>query len=92
MSFPLEVSRGRGDEIWLTVYTVKFGFVGVAPNATIMHYKVFPCSGSVTTDVGVNASLAAYESGVDVINASIGGQGGWGSGERDSTPSTQYVR
>lgn len=56
----------------------KFGFVGVAPNATIYHYKVFPCSGGVTTDVGVNASLAAYEEGVDVINASIGGQGGWG--------------
>lgn len=56
----------------------KFGFVGVAPNATIYHYKVFPCSGGVSTDVGVNASLAAYEQGVDVINASIGGQGGWG--------------
>lgn len=56
----------------------KFGFVGVAPNATVYHYKVFPCSGGVTTDVGVNASLAAYEEGVDVINASIGGQGGWG--------------
>lgn len=56
----------------------KFGFVGVAPNATIYHYKVFPCSGGVSTDVGVNASLAAYEEGVDVINASIGGQGGWG--------------
>ena len=27
----------------------KFGFVGVAPNATIYHYKVFPCSGGVTT-------------------------------------------
>ncbi|KAG8169109.1 hypothetical protein KVR01_001858 [Diaporthe batatas] len=57
----------------------KFGFVGVAPNATIYHYKVFPCSGGVSTDVGVNASLAAYEEGVDVINASIGGQGGWGN-------------
>lgn len=57
----------------------KFGFVGVAPNATIYHYKVFPCSGSVATDVGVNASLTAYEEGVDVINASIGSQGGWGN-------------
>lgn len=57
----------------------KYGFVGVAPNATIYHYKVFPCSGGVETDIGVNASLAAYEEGVDVINASIGSQGGWGS-------------
>lgn len=57
----------------------KYGFVGVAPDATIYHYKVFPCEGSVRTDVGVNASLTAYEAGVDVINASIGAQGGWGS-------------
>lgn len=57
----------------------KFGFVGVAPNATIYHYKVFPCDGGVATDIGVKASLAAYEEGVDVINASIGGQGGWGN-------------
>ncbi|KAJ4397852.1 hypothetical protein N0V93_002089 [Gnomoniopsis smithogilvyi] len=56
----------------------KYGFVGVAPNATILHYKVFPCSGEATTDIGVNASLRAHEAGVDVINASIGSQGGWG--------------
>lgn len=59
----------------------KFGFVGVAPNASLLHYKVFPCSGGVSTDVGVNASLRAFEEGVDVINASIGGQGGWSKGE-----------
>lgn len=57
----------------------KYGFVGVAPNATIYHYKVFPCNGGAATDIGVNASLTAYEEGVDVINASIGSQGGWGN-------------
>lgn len=66
--------------LWLNSCIDKYGFVGVAPNATILHYKVFPCAGEVTTDIGVNASLRAHEAGVDVINASIGSQGGWGNG------------
>lgn len=61
--------------------TDKFGFVGVAPNASLYHYKIFPCSGGASTDVGVKASLMAYESGAHIISVSIGGQGGWPSGQ-----------
>lgn len=77
---PITVCSNHGTAVSgiLAGLPYKFGFVGVAPNATIYHYKVFPCSGAVATDMGVNASLTAYEQGVDVINVSVGSQGGWG--------------
>lgn len=53
-------------------------FVGVAPKATLRSYKVFGCDyGSTGDDALIQAFVTAYEDGADVINASIGGPGGW---------------
>lgn len=53
-------------------------FVGVAPKATLRSYKVFGCYyGSTGDDALIQAFVTAYEEGADVINASIGGPGGW---------------
>ncbi|GME36314.1 putative subtilisin-like serine protease pr1c protein [Neofusicoccum parvum] len=55
----------------------RYNVTGVAPDAELEMYRVFGCSGGVNTDIGVNASLQAYNSGADIIHASIGGNGGW---------------
>lgn len=53
-------------------------FIGVAPKATIRSYKVFGCTYlSTGDDALILAFVTAYEEGADVINASIGGPGGW---------------
>lgn len=54
-------------------------FVGVAPEATVLSYKVFTDIGSTTEDVLIEAFLMAYEAGADIITCSVGGGGGWPS-------------
>ncbi|KAG9247957.1 subtilisin-like protease [Calycina marina] len=51
--------------------------LGVAPAATLGIYKVFGCEGQVANDVLIDAFTMAYNYGVDVITASIGGASGW---------------
>jgi len=51
--------------------------LGVAPAATLGIYKVFGCKGQVSNDVLIDAFTMAYNKGVDVITASIGGASGW---------------
>ncbi|KAI6348040.1 hypothetical protein MCOR25_010862 [Pyricularia grisea] len=54
------------------------GWMGVAPRATMHSYKVFGrTSGSTTTETIIDAFLKAYEDGMDIITASIGGRGGF---------------
>lgn len=62
---------------------VGFGFNGVAPNATIGMYRVFGCDGSAgTTDaLTAKALLQAYKDGAQVISGSLGGIGGWSTGD-----------
>jgi subtilisin family serine protease len=62
----------------------EFGFRGVAPDAEIHMYRVFGCDGYTTDDLLVNVSLTAYDSGVDIITASIGGSNGWSESESSS--------
>jgi minor extracellular serine protease Vpr len=45
---------------------------GVAPEATLYSYRVFGCSGSVTTDIVVAAMDRALKDGVNVLNMSLG--------------------
>jgi len=45
---------------------------GVAPEATLYAYRVFGCSGSVTTDIVVAALDRALKDGVNVLNLSLG--------------------
>ncbi|KUI71994.1 Minor extracellular protease vpr [Cytospora mali] len=54
-------------------------FVGVAPEATIMSYKVFSTYDGTTEDVLIEAFLLAYQDEVDIITCSVGGAGGWAS-------------
>lgn len=50
-------------------------FSGVAPDATILAYKVFGCSGSSPGDIVMQGLLAAFEDGADLINMSVGSAG-----------------
>lgn len=58
-----------------------FNFTGVAPDAKLGMWKVFGCAGEAGNDVLIAAFNMAYEAGVDVISASIGGQSGWTEGK-----------
>lgn len=58
-----------------------YSFTGIIPNATLGMYKVFGCTGSVSDDVLIAAFNMAFESGADLITASIGGNLGWVEGE-----------
>lgn len=55
------------------------GFVGVAPEATILSYKVFTSYDDTSEDILIEAFLMAYEADADIITSSIGGAGGYAS-------------
>lgn len=52
-------------------------FIGVAPEATILSYKVFTAYDGTTEDLLIEAFLMAYEAGADIITCSVGAAGGW---------------
>ncbi|KAL0931115.1 serine endopeptidase [Colletotrichum truncatum] len=52
-------------------------FKGVAPEATILAYKVFSNSGLTDEEVLIEAFIQAFEDGADVITASIGWEYNW---------------
>lgn len=54
-------------------------FVGVAPQATILSYKIFTSYDGTTEDLLIEAFLMAYQADVDIITCSVGGTGGWSS-------------
>ncbi|KAL8409759.1 hypothetical protein RB594_008006 [Gaeumannomyces avenae] len=54
-----------------------FGIVGAAADVTLGMFRVFGCTGSANDDVLIKAYSMAYESGADLITASIGGPSGW---------------
>ncbi|GAA2377304.1 S8 family serine peptidase [Nonomuraea africana] len=60
---------------------------GVAPEASLLAYRIFGCSGSSTEDVIVTAMEQALKDGVDVVNMSLGSPFG-----REDEPSAQAVR
>ena len=55
-------------------------FTGVAPDATIMSYKVFAAYDSTDEDTLIDAFLMAYNDGADIITSSIGGPSGFSDG------------
>ncbi|KAG0046827.1 hypothetical protein BGZ83_008005 [Gryganskiella cystojenkinii] len=55
----------------------KTNFYGVAPQATIGAYRVFPCSGTSKDDVIMAALERAYTDGMDIVNLSLGGGSAW---------------
>ncbi|KAH6693713.1 subtilase [Plectosphaerella plurivora] len=55
----------------------KGGFVGVAPKASLYGYKVFSQAPGTDDATLIDSFLRAYEDGMDIITASIGGPSGW---------------
>ncbi|KAK2731013.1 subtilisin-like protease [Colletotrichum kahawae] len=53
------------------------GWKGVAPGARLYAYKVFGAGDGTDTATLIDAFLRAYDDGMDVIHASIGGRGGF---------------
>lgn len=60
----------------LAGYDKAAGFVGAAPNATIMAYRVYDCIGIAKTDDIIAAFLKAKEDGAQIIVSSLGLRGG----------------
>lgn len=54
-------------------------FVGVAPGAKILAYKVISGSGASNEEIVIEAFLKAFDSGADIITASLGEKGGFAS-------------
>ncbi|ERS98380.1 hypothetical protein HMPREF1624_05164 [Sporothrix schenckii ATCC 58251] len=52
-------------------------FLGVAPDATLLSFKVFGQQDGTDEDTLIEAFLAAYEADADIITCSVGGAGGW---------------
>ncbi|KAK8097110.1 peptidase S8/S53 domain-containing protein [Apiospora kogelbergensis] len=91
---PIDLSIGHGTHVAGILAGKSEWYTGVAPEATILSYKVFSEHGdqSVDEDTLVEAFLMAYEAGnterianyfyskADVITSSIGGTNGWTDG------------
>ncbi|KXH27592.1 subtilase [Colletotrichum salicis] len=56
---------------------VSSGWIGVAPDAKLYSYKVFGPGDGTDQATIIDAFLRAYDDGMDVITASIGGRGGF---------------
>ncbi|KAK2759501.1 hypothetical protein FQN54_002980 [Arachnomyces sp. PD_36] len=56
------------------------GFSGVAPNVEIGMFRALGCADQATNDVLIAAYTMAFESGADIISASIGDENGWSEG------------
>eukprot|EP00835_Amoeboradix_gromovi_P001633 NODE_79_length_22985_cov_0.358401.p1 type:complete len:794 gc:universal NODE_79_length_22985_cov_0.358401:20682-18301(-) len=52
-------------------------FTGVAPQAELAVYKVFPCKGGARESIIMRAMELAYHDGMHVINLSLGSWSGW---------------
>ncbi|KAI9147260.1 Minor extracellular protease vpr [Paramyrothecium foliicola] len=70
-------TEGHGTHVAGIVAGQSERFSGVAPRATLYGYKVFTSSGYTDDATLIEAFLRAYEDGVDIISASIGGASGW---------------
>ncbi|KAH6897537.1 peptidase [Coprinopsis sp. MPI-PUGE-AT-0042] len=57
-----------------------YGIVGVAPEASLLAYRIFGCTGSVTDDIIIASLIRAVNDGADVLNLSLGGPNGWTTG------------
>ncbi|KAL8387072.1 hypothetical protein RB595_010176 [Gaeumannomyces hyphopodioides] len=73
---PIDIS-GHGTHVAGIIAGATEGWTGVAPEAELHAYKVFSSSGGTDTATLIEAFLKAYQDGMDIITASIGGPNGW---------------
>ncbi|KAI6308103.1 hypothetical protein MCOR34_007347 [Pyricularia oryzae] len=75
---PLDTpSIGHGTHVAGIVAGSSDKFVGVAPNATILAYKIMATEAGSDVATIIDAWLRAYSDGADVITMSISGLTGW---------------
>ncbi|KAK0710766.1 subtilisin-like serine protease [Lasiosphaeris hirsuta] len=78
-SDPLD-ALGHGTHVAGIIAGKSEWYTGVAPEATLLSYKVFSTIDSTDEDTLIEAFLLAYQAGADVITSSIGGTSGWSEG------------
>ncbi|KAF9923971.1 hypothetical protein FBU30_005991 [Linnemannia zychae] len=74
---PLTECDGHGTHVAGIIAANDTDFVGVAPQATLGAYRVFGCQGGTSNDLIMKALIRAVGDGMQVINLSLGGPGGW---------------
>ncbi|KKA26451.1 hypothetical protein TD95_000165 [Thielaviopsis punctulata] len=75
-SDPMDM-RGHGTHVAGIIGGSNSWFTGVAPEAELYAYKVFSMAASTDTQTLIKSFLQAYDDGMDIITASIGGSNGW---------------
>ncbi|GJC88882.1 minor extracellular protease vpr [Colletotrichum liriopes] len=76
---PLD-SLGHGTHVAGIIAGKSDFYVGVAPEAEILAFKVFGALEGTDEDTLIEATIMAYESGADIITASIGRANGFSDG------------
>ncbi|KAK4180699.1 subtilisin-like serine protease [Triangularia setosa] len=74
--FPLDLI-GHGTQVASIIAGKSEWYMGVAPEATLLSYKVFSNYGVTDEDTLIEAFLRACEDGANIITASIGGTSVW---------------
>ncbi|KAK0625885.1 subtilase [Immersiella caudata] len=72
--------QGHGTHVAGIVAGKSQWYTGVAPEATLLAYKVFSENSGTDEDTLIASFLMAYEAGADIITSSIGGTSGWSGG------------
>ncbi|KAI7816561.1 peptidase S8/S53 domain-containing protein [Gamsiella multidivaricata] len=74
---PMTDCDGHGTHVAGIIAANDTAFLGVAPQAILGAYRVFGCKGGTSNDLIMKALLRAAADGMQVINLSLGGPGGW---------------
>ncbi|KAF9139991.1 hypothetical protein BGX30_007173 [Mortierella sp. GBA39] len=74
---PMTDCDGHGTHVAGIIAANDTSFIGVVPQATLGAYRVFGCQGGTSNDLIMKALLRAAGDGMQVINLSLGGPGGW---------------
>ncbi|KAI1318752.1 hypothetical protein EDD11_005823 [Mortierella claussenii] len=82
---PMTDCDGHGTHVAGIIAANDTSFIGVAPQdsvtvtgiATLGAYRVFGCKGGTSNDLIMKALLRAAGDGMQIINLSLGGPGGW---------------
>ncbi|KAF9090992.1 hypothetical protein BGX29_011188 [Mortierella sp. GBA35] len=74
---PMTDCDGHGTHVAGIIAANDTTSIGVAPQATLGAYSVFGCQGGTSNDLIMKVLLRAAGNGMQVINLSLGGPGGW---------------